>query len=116
LLRMTPLATSAAHGRKSARFWVWRRYSARFIIARTSRDQVLRIAQVPAHDIDKGGVAFRGPDRGDVADQPNEAANDPQTKTEPDCRGERTVHDRHGARRTSKEDRLGERAVDGGVE
>src|SRR5579885_3406359 len=116
LLRMTPLATSAAHGRKSARLWLRRRYSVRFIIARTSRAHVLRVTQVPAHDVDKGGVALRRPDRGDVPDQPDEAAGDPQTEAEPDRRGERPVHNRHGTGRAAQEDRLGERAVDGGVE
>src|SRR5882672_8796609 len=58
LLRMTPFSTSAAHGRKSARLCVRRRYSARFIIDRTSRDQVLRIAQVPPHHVDEGGIAL----------------------------------------------------------
>src|SRR5579872_680038 len=113
---MTPSATNAAHGKKSARLWLRWRYSARFIIRRTSRDQVLRITQVPAHDIDEGGVALRRPDGGDVADQPDEAAGDPETKTEPDRRGERAVHDRHGARRAAQEDRFGKRAVNRGVE
>src|SRR5579872_6967489 len=58
LLRMTPLATSAAQGRKSARLWLRWRYSVRFIIARTSRDHVLWVAEVPAHDIDESGVAL----------------------------------------------------------
>src|SRR5579871_1648402 len=55
LLRMTPSPASAAQGRKSARLCAWRRYSARFIIGRTSPDHVLRIAKMPPHDIDKGG-------------------------------------------------------------
>src|SRR6185437_15072721 len=70
LLRMTPVSTSAAQGRKSASVCVRRRYSARFIIGRTSRDQVLRVTQVPAHDVDKGGIAFCGPHGHDVTDQP----------------------------------------------
>src|SRR6185437_7345708 len=51
LLRMTPPATSAAQGRKSERVWALRRYSARLIMRLASRDQMLRIAQVPAHDL-----------------------------------------------------------------
>src|SRR6185437_9379950 len=68
LLRMTPFSTSAAHGKKSARPWVRWRYSARFIIDRTSRDQMLRIAQVAAHHVDKGRIALGGPHGRDVAD------------------------------------------------
>src|SRR5574338_74278 len=111
LLRMTPLATNAAQGRKSARLWLRRRYSARFIIARTSRDQMLRVAQVPAHDVDEGGVAFRGPDGCDMADEPDQAANDPKTKAEPDRRGERAVDDRDGTRGAAQQDWLGQRTV-----
>src|ERR1700674_5307506 len=60
LLRMRPFPTNAAQGRKSARPWLWRRYSARLIIRRTSRDQMLGVAQMPPHDIDEGGAAFGG--------------------------------------------------------
>src|SRR4051812_9896876 len=56
LLRTTPFSTRAAQGRKSARLWLWRRYSERFIMARASSDHVLRVAQMPPHDIDKGCV------------------------------------------------------------
>src|SRR5579863_5427092 len=58
LLRMTPFSTKAAQGRKSARLCVRWRYSARFIIDRTSRDQMLRITQVAAHHVDKGGITL----------------------------------------------------------
>src|SRR5579883_1533262 len=115
LLTMTPLATSAAQGRKSARLWLRRRYSARFIM-RTSRDHVGRIAQMPAHHIDESGVALGGPDGGDVSDKPDEAAGDPEAKAQSDRRGERAVHDRYGPRRAAQQDRLGQRAVDGRIE
>src|SRR6185312_17364881 len=113
LLRTTPFPTSAAQGRKSARLWLRRRYSARFIIVRTSRDHVGRIAQMPAHHIDEGGVALGGPDGGDVSDKPDEAAGDPEAKAQSDRRGERAVYDRYGPRRAAQQDRLGQRAVDG---
>src|ERR1700728_3312362 len=54
LLRTTLFATSAAQGRKSARLCERRRYSARFIMEPASRDHVLRIAKVPADDLDEG--------------------------------------------------------------
>src|SRR5579871_3574887 len=116
LLRTTPLATRAAQGRKSARLWLRRRYSARFIIAQTSRDHMLRVAQMPAHDVDEGGVALRRPDRGDVADEPDEAAGDPESQAKPDRRGERAVHDCHCTRGAAQQNGLGQRAMDGRVE
>src|SRR6185437_5447953 len=116
LLRMTPSSTSAAHGRKSARFCVRRRYSARFIIDRTSRNQVLRITQVPAHHVDKGGIALGGPHRRDVADQPDEAANDPEAKSKAEGCGERAVDDCDRARRAAEQDRFGQRAMNGRIE
>src|SRR5580698_7985531 len=71
LLRMTPSRTSAAQGRKSARPCEWRRYSARFIMDPASADEVLRIAEVPAHHIDEGRVPLRGPDRCEMRYEPN---------------------------------------------
>src|SRR5262245_30226997 len=71
LFRMTPRSTKAAQGRKSARLWARRRYSARFIMDHTSSRQVLRISKMPSHDVDEGGVALGGPDSGQVADQPD---------------------------------------------
>src|SRR5579885_134697 len=116
LLSTTPLATSAAHGKKSARLWVRRRYSARFIIERTSRDQMLRIAQVAAHDIDEGGIALCRPYGGDMTDEPDQTANNPQTKAKSDRGRERAVHDRHSARRAAQKDWLGQSAVNRRVE
>src|SRR5690348_11918077 len=66
LLRITPFSTSAAQGRKSARLWVRRRYSAMFIIDRTSRDQMRWIAQVPAHHFHESGIALGSPDGGEM--------------------------------------------------
>src|SRR6516225_928366 len=104
LLRTTPVATSAAQGRKSERLWALRRYSARLIIAPPSRDQMLRIAQVPADDLDEGGVALGRPDRGKVADQPDRGAGEPEAEAQSDRRGERAVHDGDCARRAGEQD------------
>ena len=45
-----------------------------------SRDQVLRIAEVPTHHVDEGRVALGGPDGGEMADQPNRGADDPEAQ------------------------------------
>src|SRR5579883_2436869 len=97
LLRMTPRSTSAAHGRKSARLCERRRYSARFIIVRTSRDQMLRIAKMSPHNVDKGGIALGGPDGGEMAQQPDRASDDPKAQAETDRGGKCAVDDRDGA-------------------
>ena len=48
---------------------------------------MLRVAQVPPHDIDEGGVAFSGPDRSQVPDQPDRGSDDPQPQAEADRSG-----------------------------
>src|SRR5271167_927434 len=116
LLRMTPVSTSAAQGRKSVRLWLRLRYSARFIIGESSRHQVLRVAQMPAHDFDEGGIAFSGPDRRQVADQPDRGADDPKAKAQPNGGGERAVDDRHRPRRAAEQDRLSQSAMDRCIE
>src|SRR5579883_3445719 len=116
LLRMTPRSMSAAHGRKSARLCDRWRYSARFIIVRTSRDQMLRIAKMPSHDVDEGGIALGGPDGGEMAKQPDRTADDPETQAKTDRCGERTVDDRDRARCAAEKDRFGQCAMDGRVE
>src|SRR5271165_2628480 len=116
LLRMTPSRTSAAHGRKSARLCERRRYSARFIMTPPSRDQVLRIAEVPTHHVDEGRVALGGPDRGEMADEPNCGADDPKAQPQTHCSGERAVDDRHRPGRAAEQDRFGQGAVDRRVE
>src|SRR5690349_7941794 len=116
LLRTTPSLTSAAQGRKSASRSGLRRYSASDIIDETSRDEMRQVAQVAPHHVDEGGVALGRPDRGEMADEPERGAGDPEAKAEPDCRGERAVDDRHRARRPAEQDRLRQRAVDGCVE
>ena len=81
-------------------------------LSTASRDQVLRVAQMPAHDVDEGRVALGGPDGGQMADQPDRSADDPEAQAKPDGGGERAVDDRDGARRAAEQDRLGERAMD----
>src|ERR1700733_6047972 len=53
LFRMTPCSTSAAQGRKSARLWDLRRYSARFIMDGPSGDKMRRVAEVAPHHVDE---------------------------------------------------------------
>ena len=56
-----------------------------------SRHQMLRVAQVPAHDIDEGGIALGGPDGGQMADQPDGAADDPEAQSQAHSGGERAI-------------------------
>src|SRR5579884_2532975 len=116
LLRMTPRSTSAAHGRKSARLCERRRYSARFIIERTSSDQMLRITEVPPHHVDEGRIALGGPDGGEMAEQPDRTADHPEAQAKTDRGGERAVDDRDRARRAAEQDRFGQRAMNRCVE
>src|SRR5579871_1555952 len=116
LLRMTPRSTSAAHGTKSARLCERRRYSARFIIERTSRHQMLRIAEVPPHNVYEGGIALGGPDGGEMAEQPDRAADHPEAEAKTDRGGERAVDDGDNEPGATEQDRFGERAMDGRVE
>ena len=81
-----------------------------------SRAQMLRIAQVPAHHVDEGGIALGGPHRRQMADQPDSDADDPEAQAQPDGGGERAVDDRDRARRAAEQDRFGERAMDGRIE
>src|SRR5215467_6430306 len=81
LLRTMPSSTSAAHGRKSARFCGLLRYSERLNMI-TSRTEVRRIADVPAHNLDEERVPLCGPDSGHVADRPQHEPGDPQPQSE----------------------------------
>src|ERR1700722_9652683 len=116
LLRMTPSRTSAAQGRKSARLCERRRYSARFIMDSASADEVLRIAEMAAHHIDKGRVPLGGPHCCEMRDKPDRAADDPETQAQADRRGERDVDDRDRPRRAAEQDRLGQSAMDRRIE
>jgi hypothetical protein len=77
---------------------------------------VLRITQVPAHHVHKGGIALGGPYRRDMPDQPNRSADDPEAKPKADSGSERAVDDRDRARRAAEQDRFGQRAMNGRVE
>src|SRR2546430_13064753 len=72
-----PSSTSAAHGRKSARRVVERRYSARFIIG-CSHIQMGWDAQMASCGLDKERIALRGPDGSGMTDLPDQEAPDPQ--------------------------------------
>jgi hypothetical protein len=48
-------------------------------------------AQVTADDIDKQRIALGGPDRGGVANGPQQDACNPEPKTRPKRRCERTI-------------------------
>lgn len=74
---------------------------------------MLRVAQMPAHDLDESGVALRGPDRGEVAHQPEDTAGDPQAQAQPDRCRERAVDDRDGARGAAQQDRLRQGTMNG---
>ena len=65
-----------------------------------------------AHHVDEGGIALGGPDGGEMADQPDGPADDPEAKAEAHGGRERPVDDRHSARRAAEQDRLCQRAVD----
>src|SRR5208283_5795291 len=82
LSRTTPSRTRAAQGRKSARLCERRRYSARLIMGLPSRDQVLRVAEVPARHVHEGRVALGGPDGGEMASEPDRAADEPEPQTQ----------------------------------
>src|SRR5579883_1851346 len=77
---------------------------------------MLRVAQMAAHHVDEGGIALCGPHGGEMAQQPDRAADDPQTKAEANGCRERAVDDRDGARRAAEQDRFGQRAMNRRVE
>src|SRR5215472_10160028 len=112
LLRTTPGATSAAHGRKSASTLGFLRYSARFSMAFPLHAEMRWITQVSAHDVDELRVALCGPDRRHVPDRPEDKSGDPKAQPQSDSSRERAVGDRDRAGRTAKQDRLGQGAMD----
>ena len=73
-------------------------------------------AQMAAHHIDEHRIALRRPNRGGMADDPEQQACDPQAKAETQSRGQCPVQDRNGARRPAEQDRLGQRPVNGSDE
>src|SRR5947208_9244549 len=105
-----PWSTSAAHGRKSARRVVERRYSARFIIG-CSHIQMGWDAQMASCGLDKERIALRGPDGSGMTDCPDQEARDPQPQAEAERSGHGAVDDGDRTRHPAKQDRFGQRAV-----
>src|SRR2546428_7986170 len=112
LLRTTPGAMSAAHGRKSASILGFLRYSARFNMAFPLDAEMRWITQVSAHHVDELRVALCRPDRRHVADRPQHETGDPKAQTQADSSRKRAVGDGDRARGTAEQDRLGQRAMD----
>src|SRR5262249_22682122 len=116
LLRITPGATSAAQGRKSASILGFLRYSARFSMGKRLTSQLhakmRRIAEVPARDVNELRVASCGPDRRHVPDRPQQEAGDPQAKSQSDGSRQSAVSDRDRAGRAAKQDRFRQGAMD----
>jgi hypothetical protein len=72
------------------------------------------VADVPPHHLNEQGIALGRPDRRHVADRPQHETGNPQAKPETDRRRQGAVEDGDGTRRAGEQDRLGERAMDGG--
>lgn len=70
-------------------------------------------AQMSPHDIDEGGIAPGGPDGGHVADEPKDKTCDPEPQSEAEGGRQRAVDDRDRPRRTTHQNRLGKRTVNG---
>ena len=62
---------------------------------------MLRITEVPPHNVDEGGIALGGPDGGEMAQQPDRASDDPEAQAETDRSGKCAVDGRDGARRAA---------------
>src|SRR5262249_54617675 len=115
LSRTTPCSTNAAQGRKSARLWARRRYSVRFIMTCSSRGKMLRIAKMPSHDVDEGGVALGGPDGCQVTDQPDRGTGQPQAQAEADSGSKGAIEDHDGSRRPTQQEGFRQGPMDGRV-
>src|SRR5258708_2512530 len=77
---------------------------------------MLRVAKMSPYDVDEGRIALGGPDRRQMADQPNRGPGNPQTKAEADGGGEGPINDNDRPWRAAQKKRFRERAVDRGVE
>src|SRR3954465_12827970 len=77
LLRTTPGATSAAHGRKSASILGFLRYSARLNMGFALHAEMRGITQMPPHNIDELRVALCRPHRRQMTNRPQHEAGDP---------------------------------------
>src|SRR5262245_32774093 len=80
---------------------------------KTSRIEMAGDAEMSTNDLDEVRVAFGRPDRSHVADEPKQEAREPEAQTNAEGRCERAVENRDGARGTTHQDRLGQRAMDG---
>src|SRR5690606_15896055 len=69
------------------------------------------VLDVPSKDLHELRIDARTPRRQRMADDPKHHAGNPQLQAQPDSGGQRAVGDRHGARRTAQQDRLGQRAM-----
>ena len=69
-----------------------------------------------ANDVDELSVAFRGPHGAKMSGCPDDDANEPKPQTKGDRCCQCAVGNRNRARRTAKQDRFGQRPVDGRVE
>ena len=72
---------------------------------------------MPAHDVDKGGIALGGPDGGKMADQPDRCAGNPEAAIPSPTAAASvpfTIATARGA--PPSKDRLGQRAMDGRIE
>src|SRR5271156_5913387 len=107
-----PSSTRAAPGKKSTKRVLERRYSARFIM-RSSRVEMTGDADMSTHDLDEVRIALGGPDGGHMADEPEKKARDPKAQTDAECSRERAIENSDGARRSTHQDRFGQRAMHG---
>src|SRR5690606_16598019 len=82
------------------------------MVAPPSDREKSRDAQVPAPDLDEEWIALGGPDRREMADGPDEEADQPEAQAEADGPGQRPVEDRDGTRCAAEQDVLGQRPVD----
>src|SRR5258708_36820359 len=73
------------------------------------------IAQMTAHDVDELCVAFGGPYRGCMANDPEQKTWNPKPQSKRDRRGERAVGNGDSTRRAAEQDWVAERATDGRV-
>src|SRR5260370_4559083 len=77
---------------------------------------MLRVAQMSPYDVDEGRIALGGPNRRQMADQPDSGPGNPQTQAKADGGGERAINDNDRRGRAAQKKRFRERAVDRGVE
>ncbi|KAG0774644.1 hypothetical protein G6F22_013900 [Rhizopus arrhizus] len=76
-----------------------------------SHVQQRAVLDVPGKHGHELRIDTRTPDRQRVADDPEHHARNPQLQAQPDGGGQRAVGNRHGARCTAHQDRLGQRAM-----